>query len=70
MPEHDARRQEIDRLRRRAERHRRVALDLASMDDAWLAQDEASAIDREADKLEADMFKSEGVNVLRFMRRP
>lgn len=65
MPENAARRGEIERLRRRAERHRQVALGLGAEDDARAAQAEAEAVEREVAKLEAELREVLGeTNVL------
>ncbi|QJU56519.1 hypothetical protein HL653_00820 [Sphingomonas sp. AP4-R1] len=55
MAEQTARRQEIERLRRRAERHRQVAQGLGSEDDARAAQDEAMAVELMVARLEREL---------------
>lgn len=55
MPEQAARRQEIERLRRRAERHRQVAQGLGSEEDARAAQEEAMAVERMVARLESEL---------------
>lgn len=68
MPETAARRHEIERLRRRAEGHRRVAATLQSAD-ASAAYMEAASIDRKADEMEAALARQLGGNVILFVKR-
>lgn len=65
MPETAARRSEIDRLRRRAERHRQVAMGLGTEDDSCAANAEADAVERQIAKLEAELREMAGdINVV------
>jgi hypothetical protein len=64
--EEAAQRQEITRLRRRAERHRQVAMNFGFHADARAAYEEARAVERRADRMEADLTDAQGGNVLLF----